>query len=85
MLQPLPWACCVRACTQPSNPFAALGNSGATGFGTGGFTFGDLSASAAPAKPAAEEDGDEGGDEPAAEEECQVQTVRSLSTLRHRA
>ena len=58
---------------QPSNPFAALGESGATFGGGGGFNFGSLST--APKPVAGGEEGAEGGEEGAAgpEEECQAE------------
>lgn len=52
---------------EKSNPFAALGTSGA-GFGGGGFAF-----NAPVAKPADEEGGEGGDDEAAVEEECQAE------------
>lgn len=62
------------ACTQPANPFAALGASGSGAF-SGGFNFGGLGSAqpALGAKPAGDEEGADGDDnEPAVEEECQV-------------
>eukprot|EP00983_Pelagomonas_calceolata_P085104 1156487-Pelagomonas_calceolata.AAC.2 len=52
------------------NPFAALGSSGAQFGSAGGFSFG-VPGAVAP-KPEAEEEGGDGEDEAAPEEECQV-------------
>lgn len=63
----------LQAAAPAQNPFAALGGSGtaASGFG-GGFTFG-VATPAFAAPKADAEDGDEDGDEGAAEEECQAE------------
>ncbi|GLI65292.1 hypothetical protein VaNZ11_008783 [Volvox africanus] len=63
---------------QPANPFAALGNSGASfgGTGSGAFSFGvPTAAFGAPAKPADGEEGADDGEEGGvnAEEECQAE------------
>lgn len=73
MSDPAPAPAATSTEEKPSNPFAALGSTGAAAFG--GFNFGAASTSSAPAKPAAEEDGADGGDDDAeaAEEECQAE------------
>ncbi len=68
---------CRICASQPANPFAALGSTGAT-FGTGGgFNFGVPGAVVKPAAVAADDEGAEGDEnDPAVEEECQVGLLR---------